>query len=465
MTMRRNALLVGLAVAVLTTSGCGGGGGGGSSVETSETRVVPPVVRVGTGTEPAPATEPEPAPPTEPPVRTAAEKAAGNTPNSGSGSVTQSSTGAGGVTADSVSVSVERYADGTINYTDYTVREAGGWSVDTASASIATLRGGWKVGEGWEGVEFHQAPGGGRGRGTGPGLYVRVYTDIEAPRRVTTPSRCGVGGAVSAGNSCTYEVGSRTYTLNMRGSTVCFVGSGITNCAGGNINMPNVTINGVTYTMVTEGSGTSRRIARLSPNLAAAAGGGSTELVQDADYLARGVWVRVPADGYAASLADYEFGAFADGADPFRQTNLAGLTGAATYTGEATAQHSHRETNTNYLVAADVTLTARFGDVRGLGSIGGAVSNIRGEQPGPGAYDGVVITLGTAPIGSADSGFFTGATSSSGTDSPFTGKWGGQFYGNGAAGDRPGSVAGTFSAATADGGEAFVGAYTAHGER
>ena len=63
----------------------------------------------------------------------------------------------------------------------------------------------------------------------------------------------------------------------------------------------------------------------------------------------------------------------------------------------------------------------------------------------------------------SDSGFFTGDTSTTGTDSAFTGKWGGQFFGNGAAAtDHPGSVGGTFGAATANGDEGFVGVFGAH---
>ena len=219
----------------------------------------------------------------------------------------------------------------------------------------------------------------------------------------------------------------------------------------------------MTFTLVTEGSGTSRTIAQLSENFQeAAGGGGSTETRQDADYLAGGVWVRVPAD--AASVADYEVGAFVDGNDPFRQANLAGLTGTATYADEggAVAYFSHRETDSIYVVGGDVRLTADFGDASGLGSIGGTVSNISGAEPTPDYYEGVSVVLGTAQIGSANSGFFTGATSTAGTDSAFTGKWGGQFYGNGEAGAPPGSVAGTFGGATADGSESFIGVYGAY---
>ena len=376
-------------------------------------------------------------------------KAARNTPNPGS--VTQSSTG-DGATADSVSVSVERAADRI----SPRLREAGGWSVDRDSAGVPLE--GTNFRTGWSNIELHQTPGGGKGDDTGPGLYVDLYTDIKKPTTEATMPGCGRGGTVSEGNPCSYVVGGQTFTLRIDGTSVC-LGS---LCAGGNINSVRSNINGVTFTLVTEGSGTSRTIAQLSENFQeAAGGGGSTETRQDTDYLAGGIWHRIPAD--AASVADYEVGAFMDGNDPFRQANLAGLTGTATYAGErgVFAYHSHQESDAFYIVNGDVRLTADFGDASGLGSIGGTVSNFRGLESGP-DYEGVSVVLGTAQIGSANSGFFTGATSTAGTDSAFTGKWGGQFYGNGEAGAPPGSVAGTFGAATADGSESFIGIYGAY---
>ena len=73
------------------------------------------------------------------------------------------------------------------------------------------------------------------------------------------------------------------------------------------------------------------------------------------------------------------------------------------------------------------------------------------------------MTLGSADIGSSNSGFFTGDTSMTFDGSDFSGKWGGQFYGNGAdPTDAPGSVAGTFGGATADGTEGFLGTFGAY---
>ena len=536
MNTRSAARFTGLALtmaAALVMSGCGGGSGGSqSSFGSFDTAVTEDGQRQG--------------------IRAAAAMAAGNTPNAGSGSVTQSSTA-----ADSVAATVERAANGTISWT---VAEAGGWSVDRESARVlATPRG-----EGWRGIQFHQAPGGGEGSGTGPGLYVNVYTDIEAPttRPAATarpalvpaavapadhPAGCEAGGTLEADHSCTYRSGGQTFTLEMSGDSVCFRFGAASGGCQRNISFIMSTIQGVPITLVTSGSGATRTIDRLAigeperpagtqdvPGNAAGvvftgefdilrgtpgtfngvpgtfrcqtatttgcgqrssngrltaltgtwifvpSGGGGQQpsapppaapapvemvTVQDADYLAGGIWVRVPEN--AASVADYEFGAFMDGSDPFDQANLAGLRGTATYTGDARAVYSHETSNRNYSVEGEVSLTADFGDASSLGSIRGAITNVTGEAPEPGWYEGSSVTLGTAQIGSADSGFFTGDTSATDpeTGDVFSGKWGGRFYGNGAAAtDLPGAVAGTFggAATTAEGGrESYVGIYGA----
>ena len=49
--------------------------------------------------------------------------------------------------------------------------------------------------------------------------------------------------------------------------------------------------------------------------------GTDTRTDPDADYLMAGTWLFVP--GNASGTADYEFGAFADGSDPFEQTGFA----------------------------------------------------------------------------------------------------------------------------------------------
>ena len=190
------------------------------------------------------------------------------------------------------------------------------------------------------------------------------------------------------------------------------------------------------------------------------ASGPATDRASTADYLARGTWVYVPDD--ATRLDDYEYGAFADGSDPFVQDNLAGLTGTASYVGEDTASgvYATRDRQKNYFFDADVSLTADFGAGLELGTVHGRIHDIEiDDLTLPGAPQ---LLLRGSTIGAADSGFLVGNTSLNLAGRTLTGKWGAQFYGNGdAATHRPGSVAGTFGAASADGRETFLGAFSA----
>ena len=185
----------------------------------------------------------------------------------------------------------------------------------------------------------------------------------------------------------------------------------------------------------------------------------------DADYLAGGIWVYAPDN--TSNLNDYEYGAFVDGNDPFQQDNLAGVTGTVTYSLEegVTGVFPVVEVGRNYFFNADVALTAEFGDGSELGTISGRIHSFKiyFEEERINLPENPVLTLGRSDIGSLNSGFFTGDTSMTFDGSDFTGKWGGQFYGNGAdPTDAPGSVAGTFGGATADGNESFLGTFGAY---
>ena len=183
------------------------------------------------------------------------------------------------------------------------------------------------------------------------------------------------------------------------------------------------------------------------------------------DWLAGGIWVYLPDD--VSDVGDVSFGAFANGGDPFPQDNVAGLTGTATYQGDAAGVYmdSRPEGGGPSLFNARTTLTADFGDGATLGTIGGTVHTVTEEDGTP--FPGLTLTLGSANIGDSGSGFFTGNTSMTYGDDggrTFSGRWGGQFFGAGAAAtDAPASVVGTFGAAT-DQGDGFVGAYVANRE-
>ena len=177
-------------------------------------------------------------------------------------------------------------------------------------------------------------------------------------------------------------------------------------------------------------------------------------------YLAHGTWTYVPDD--ARSFDDYEYGAFIDGDDPFEQSNLAGLTGTATYVGEDGAQgiYANAAKQANQPFNADVTLMASFGYGDDLGWIWGNINDI--------IIDGIAlsgnpqISLRNTPIGSTHSGFFSGDTRMSFGVTTLTGKWGGQFYGNEISdADTPAAVAGTFGVANVAGGESFLGVFGA----
>ena len=181
----------------------------------------------------------------------------------------------------------------------------------------------------------------------------------------------------------------------------------------------------------------------------------------DADYLAGGILVYAPDD--ATHLTDYQYAAFVDGNDPFVQDSLPGLKGTATYVGEdsATGLYANAREQRNYFFDADVTLTANFGYGGELGWVEGRIHDF--EMEGTAVSGDPQLALRNTNIGRSESGFFNGDTSMTFEGSTFTGKWGGQFYSNGVSpSDAPGSVAGTFGAATDDASESFLGSFGAY---
>ena len=190
---------------------------------------------------------------------------------------------------------------------------------------------------------------------------------------------------------------------------------------------------------------------------------GVGEVTED-DYLAGGIWVYIPDDGTAD---DYEFGAFADGAAPYPEADIAGLIGEAEYDGGATGVYSYGTNGgrRNEFFDATVELTANFDD---------SVEEISGR-----IYDFVIddedvdgepeLTLNSADL-TPGSNFFTGSTSvmiDGDVDEGFTGNWGGQFFNDpdpdpSSTDDIPGAVAGTFGAANDD--ESVVGVFGAFHE-
>ena len=187
--------------------------------------------------------------------------------------------------------------------------------------------------------------------------------------------------------------------------------------------------------------------------------------IDHTNYLAGGIWVYVPNEGEQGDPpVDYEFGAFANGGDPFEGA-IAGLTGPATYEGNATGVYS-RGTGSgrrNEFFGADVTLTADFKDGSDLGTINGQIDNFV-YSDGDLVGGNPVLMLEDADIATSNHGFFEGETFMDdyrGDD--YRGRWGGQFYDDNHSNsdNHPGAVAGTFGAATTDDKKSFVGAFGA----
>ena len=179
----------------------------------------------------------------------------------------------------------------------------------------------------------------------------------------------------------------------------------------------------------------------------------------DTDYLAGGVWLFIPDN--ATNAGDVVFGAFGDGSDPFDQRSVMALQGTARYNGLATGVYSARsgsDTEIGY-VDGNVSLTVDFGGRSDLGTIGGSVTGIEID----GDRIAGSLTLGTANIGGSDSGFFEGILSGTVEGTGYTGRWGGQFFGNDDQSDgKPGSVGGTLGGRSEDRSASFVGVFGAY---
>lgn len=142
------------------------------------------------------------------------------------------------------------------------------------------------------------------------------------------------------------------------------------------------------------------------------------------DWMAAGIWGFIPD---SQNISDFEFGAFADGGDPFTQDNLQALTGNVSYRGEAYGVYyssSGADGEDSDIFNANVELTASFGDAAGLGTVLGRILNVRGMD-GEAVPGDPQVTLGEASIGAANSGFFTGSSRMTFEGRSYAGRWGG----------------------------------------
>ena len=405
------------------------------------------------------------------------------------GSVTQSSNvDSGGVTTDRVEVTAEYGAV----VPRFSVRNGTAWSIGMNEGNPSPIS---DTTPPWKGTELSKRINGGT-------VYVDAYTDIEAP--TTSQVSSGDDGIVNVPLGT--MILSAGVTINSGGNITGYAGMldgepGTFNCTGpcgvtgGSTTQgmwtftptrpPGaVDVSGNSGVAVTGSFNSSRwpgtyngqagyfkclsdpcgsrtvngRVMLGSGDWIFVSTSGTTTVTNvDTDYLAGGIWLFIPDN--AASAADYVFGAFADGSDPFDQANLVTLQGSATYGGGATGVYSGKEADSTTIgfFEGDVELTANFGGVSDLGTLSGLITNffVDGEP------DDGTLTLGTANIGSQNSGFFKGPVSGSDGERSYTGHWGGQFFGNGESDGKPGSVAGTFGGSSTDDAVNFVGVFGA----
>ena len=220
-----------------------------------------------------------------------------------------------------------------------------------------------------------------------------------------------------------------------------------------------------------------------------------------ADYLAFGYWLYVPED--VTDTVNYDFAVFASGGDPFETANLAGLTGTATYEGDAVGMYyvnGLSSSPTTGSFTADVRLEADFGNSSDTGFISGEVNSFVLERdvtsllPSRVALTSDVVGLTTNVHDSVSQGFgvtqgstnifvthyrgesnpgaypgghLAGQTEASVDDVDWNGEWHGAFYGNGSSStDHPTGVAGIFSTSSPNAGDrsdsGLTGSFGAH---
>ena len=475
-------------VATLVLAGCGGGGGGSGAMTGMLETQQPSAPQPPAPQPPAPQLPAPQLPVTTPGddmmdsmpgddmmtgifasslLTPAIASAAGNEPVVGS--VTQSSDG----NHDNVQVEVTN-ENGVLTYgvlydgTSIVTTERGQVAENVELLSDqpkGTERWERVSGNDWNGIKFYRSLRAGEAEdGSVAGdLWVNVYTDLKTT--ASTAGSCGVDAIVAPGQTCSYDVGgnSFTFTVSENNNWICVAGG---RCYSYTYDLYSNGFMAVPYIFAGWG------ITTVPDNAEPVQAGTQVVRGKDIDYLAWGLWVLTPDD--ATSLG--EVGVFVDGNDPFASNHLrvlAGeaakerINGTATYEGDATGIYSVMDDGIRFF-DADATLMAdfRLKSNGTLGTITGTIDNIRTyKELGDGDAQKVdaTLNLGMTDIGGTNSGFFTGDTAMTVDGSEFTGKWGGQFFGNGVGVTTlPGSVAGTFGAATTSGDKSLLGAFGAH---
>ena len=196
------------------------------------------------------------------------------------------------------------------------------------------------------------------------------------------------------------------------------------------------------------------------------------ETLTDGDYVTFGAWATFDTDSSDPYFAaQFESIGHATGTDPFLplhpfRPSLRELQGTATYAGlfgghfnSVRPEKADDESLLLYSMQADVVLSVDFGSPSDHGSVSGSVTNIDVAFV---PYSGS-LRLNPSSIWVSDNvgATFYGTLEGSIEGIDYTGKWGGQFFGNREANGMPGSAAGTLGGSTQDGARSFVGGFGA----
>ncbi len=185
-------------------------------------------------------------------------------------------------------------------------------------------------------------------------------------------------------------------------------------------------------------------------------------VLQDADHMHFGWWVKTPTKAAADGQYLYDAEMFYGGNMPFSDTNIVALQGDATYTGPAGglfAVKAHKDKDDMDVAAANgefmatATLTAKFGDATAQrGSISGKIESFVRDD---GVSNDWALTLGKADMHASAA---MGDGPVAGASNDIIGAWKFQMYGSGKNGANPTGIAGSFRAAI-DANTAVAGAF------
>lgn len=318
--------------------------------------------------------------------------------------------------------------------------------------------------------------GGGNGGGqvpNSPPIDLRLVATQAAKAAQSTPAQGSVTQTSNALNGITVDTISSTLSLNGN-SLQATVRNGATTLGSSDITEnPFSFSRSVCQSCGTRPSGTSSQWRQVSLKKEDSNGDvfaivfSDIESNDDLDYLSAGIWAYVPEE--ASDSGDFDsvvYGTFTEGNAPFRADLVQGLTGEATYEGDAMGLYTEQTSDTfeGGLFDATVELTADFGTPSDTGTIRGSVTGFSGTNDAtnqPFSFGGISLNLGETSIGNTRAGFFTGNTSGSHQGETYSGKWGGEFLGNGSS---PTSVTGTFGAENGDSSNrrTFMGVFGAY---